>query len=251
VKIGWFWTTVAFLVLWATHPTYGPSKAAVLTRRRLQGLLRWGLVTLWWIIVTQWFWGPALIDRGFVATGGMCDLVRSAEGREELGEVGAFVTGQACKMAGGTWRGGHDISGHVFLLVLGSAFLGMEMLPVLERGMGVRDERVVVRGDGGVGRAEGVGEEDEGERWGWGVGVGGVVVGLEWWMILMTAVFFHTWVEKVSGIVIVGVVEKANEDTVHRITGGFCGDRGSVLSTKGLTAHERCDWDAGGLGGCG
>jgi len=53
-----------------------------------------------------------------------------------------------------------------------------------------------------------VGEEDEGERWGWGVGVGGVVVGLEWWMILMTAVFFHTWVEKFTGLLVafVGIV---------------------------------------------
>ena len=78
-----------------------------------------------------------------------------------------FVTGQACKAVGGTWRGGHDISGHVFILVLGSAFLGLELLPVVGRG---REERRVRGGDGGVGRVERV---DGGEEGGGGGEVGG------------------------------------------------------------------------------
>ena len=143
--------------------------------------------------MTQWFFGPGLIDRGFTVTGGACELAERFEGE---GGGMEFVTGQACKAVGGTWRGGHDISGHVFILVLGSAFLGLEVLSVVVRG---REERRVRWGDGRVGRVERVdGAEGEGEESGrWGVGAVLGVMGMSWWMLLMTATFFHTWFEKV------------------------------------------------------
>lgn len=149
-----------------------------------KALLRYALVTGWWGSVTQWFFGPAIIDRGFRLTGGMCEGLELGQGRGLSGAgVGAeeLFTAAACKLAGGQWKGGHDISGHVFLLVLGSCFLGMEMLPALVR-----------RGRVSVGR----GEEQKGGSWGWGVVIG--VMGLSWWMLLMTAAYFHTWFEKVS-----------------------------------------------------
>jgi ATP adenylyltransferase len=34
----------------------------------------------------------------------------------------------------------------------------------------------------------------------------GVVVVLSWWMILMTAIYFHTWFEKVSPSALVSVI---------------------------------------------
>lgn len=168
-------------------------------------MLRWGLVTAWWAVVTQWAFGPGLIDRGFRLTGGVCELLES-EGEKRIamgkgvGEVREIVTGAACKLAGGQWKGGHDISGHVFLLTLGSAFLGMEILPVVLRYAGLREERAVRNKEGAVGRAgAGVGVGDEEVRREEGSGVGGAVVvaGLSWWMLLMTAAYFHTWVEKV------------------------------------------------------
>ena len=39
----------------------------------------------------------------------------------------AIQSGPACKAAGGRWYGGYDISGHVFMLVLSSAFLLYEL----------------------------------------------------------------------------------------------------------------------------
>ncbi len=113
-----------------------------------------------------------------------------------------YVTGQACKAVGGQWRGGHDISGHVFILVLGSAFLGLEVLPALVGERGLREERRVRGRDGRVGRAEGEavgGEEGEGKS---GVGAPMVVAGLSWWMLLMTAAYFHTWFEKVCWLLV-------------------------------------------------
>src|SRR5205807_7286989 len=52
VKYGWLWTTLAFLI----H-----------TRRlrpslRVKAILRYAVATIWWILVTQWFFGPPIMD---------------------------------------------------------------------------------------------------------------------------------------------------------------------------------------------
>lgn len=218
VKRGWAWVTLAFFVFLFTHPAV--ARAGDGLRVRGRAVLRWALVTGWWVLVTQWCFGPALIDRSFRFTGGKCDI---AGARIEGGDAGPkdFVTGVACKAAGGKWWGGHDISGHVFLLVLGSYFLlqevGWAYLNHWQRraggaggaGVTVKDERSVVMHDGAVKSAvveggrylEAVGtREQEVTAWGGlglGVKVAGGVVLMSWWMILMTAIYFHTWFEKV------------------------------------------------------
>lgn len=213
VKRGWAWVSLAFFVFVFTHP-------AVRTgQQKTRAMLRWGLVTTWWVLVTQWCFGPALIDRSFRFTGGKCEL---AEARVEVGGAEAsgkdFFTAVACKTAGGKWRGGHDISGHVFLLVLGSYFLLQEVgwvyLNHWRRGsvggvIELRDERSIIMHDGAVKSATVEGERDHSEggeaarpRSGWeALALGGKLAGgvfvLSLWMILMTAIFFHTWIEKV------------------------------------------------------
>lgn len=202
VKIGWFWTSLAFFIFLALHPSTGPRPTAsapiVLTPRRLQGLLRWALVTAWWAAVTQWFFGPPLIDRGFRLTGGVCaELERGGLAGMNVAEEA--LTSVACKLAGGQWRGGHDISGHVVLLTLGCAFLGMEILPVVMRYTGLGEERFVRGRDGSIKRARQLekGSDWDGQDGNNGVSISLVVAGLSWWMLLMTAAYFHTWVEKV------------------------------------------------------
>lgn len=203
--MGWLWTTLAFAMFLFIHPSTGPPRALILTPRRLQAVLRWGLVTAWWVLVTQWAFGPGLIDRGFRLTGGVCQFLESEEEKriamgKGVGEIREIFTGAACKLAGGQWRGGYDVSGHVFLLTLGSAFLGMEILPVVLRYAGLREERAVMNREGKVGRAGagiGIGDAEAEREEGSGVGGAVVVAGLSWWMLLMTAAYFHTWVEKV------------------------------------------------------
>lgn len=120
-------------------------------RRRWQTFLRWSICTLFWTLVTQWCFGAPLIDRGFTATGGACiraerELNTPTDQLEEgiKTEAKAFFTHAACSMAGGAWRGGYDISGHVFILVVGSGMLWLEMLPfVLRDWMGFGAARVV------------------------------------------------------------------------------------------------------------
>jgi ATP adenylyltransferase len=200
VKRGWAWVTVAAAAWALSHPA---------AAGRARGLaVRWAAVTGWWFLVTRWFFGPAIVDRGFRLSGGRCEV---AEARVEEGgaAVGEVLTAAACKAVGGSWSGGHDISGHVFMLVLGSAFLmqevGWTVVRWREGQRGSGEERSVVASDGSVQGAEdeaGIisigntgGEDDV-------LGIGGkfvlAIVALSLWMILMTAIYFHTWLEKVS-----------------------------------------------------
>ncbi len=217
VKLGWFWTTLALLLFTYTHPSLGPPLNPIPTPRRLRVAARYLIATTAWAAVTQWCFGPALIDRGFRYTGGRCEIVVAEDvTAQSPGEVFSHA---ACKMVGGNWTGGHDISGHVFLLILGSAMLWMEILPVVLRAQGLREERRVRMGDGKVvsvaveGRSlDGEESEKENRRQGsnemqeevtaFGVKVALGVTALSWWMLLMTAAFFHTWFEKFTGLVV-------------------------------------------------
>lgn len=197
VKVGWAWQTAAILAFAALHPALPSIKA------KAQAGIRWALVTGVWVLVTQWCFGPALIDRGFRWTGGMCDLAEFglATGTAGSAEV---LTAVACKASGGKWKGGHDISGHVFLLVLGSGMLMNEVGWAVARWTGrASEERRVVMADGAVksvnveaeaGFAKGKGQAAFGMGGKFALGV----LAVNLWMLLMTAIYFHTWFEKVS-----------------------------------------------------
>lgn len=262
VKRGWFWITVTFALFVGTHPYYSEASAPrkQVLGRRAAAILRWALVTGWWFLVTQWFFGPALIDRNYRLTGGGCQTLQAltdeAEAKIESGEGGKHTeathkfleaaTASACKHAGGQWRGGHDISGHVFLLVLGTTFLAQEVGWVLWRqarrraamsggvtgstshnssSARVVDTRSVVMDDGAVKSAEveaGLSTGSTGEQSSNATRAGlvqpdtrsansallsrvalrvaGAVIGLSLWMLLMTAIYFHTWFEKLTGL---------------------------------------------------
>lgn len=187
VKIGWIWFTLAFAALTLS---YTPS--ANRGTRQAQAAARYALATVAWLMTTQWFFGPAIIDRSFLVTGGKCESVLAELGdlQGEKGVIGAgvdegfgvYLTAAACKAAGGTWRGGHDVSGHVFMLVLVTAVLGFEMLGVMQTGDSAEDK-----------------VEDDSVKT-WTLRFVGGIIGLGWWMLLMTAIWFHTWLEKVLPI---------------------------------------------------
>ena len=162
--------------------------------------------------MTQWFFGPPIIDRSFRWTGGQCAAVMSDSPiaqmeKAEMGEMREVFTHAACKAIGGQWKGGHDISGHVFLLILGSAMLWLELLPAVLRMEGLREARRIMTSDGLVrsasvevdGKSESKGDTNTSS-----IGLQGamVVLGLSWWMLLMTAAYFHTWFEKATGLVV-------------------------------------------------
>ncbi|PGH20444.1 hypothetical protein AJ80_03590 [Polytolypa hystricis UAMH7299] len=198
VKIGWIWTTLAFLSLLSTQRafTHKFSSPESRLRRAAQACARYTLITVAWILMTQWFFGAPIIDRGFTTTGGKCQNLRPAVPGNPISELGSILTGTACKAAGGAWNGGHDISGHVFMLVLASAFLVFELLGSLR--LRCEAEETKDRNE-----ASQPTEQTRNERTSkWARNFVWTVAGLSWWMLFMTAIWFHTWLEKVSGLAI-------------------------------------------------
>lgn len=209
VKIGWLWTTAAFASLLLFQPAYRASSSLsqaqqqTRVRRALQALLRYSIATTIWYLMTQWFLGPAIIDRGFVITGGKCEEAMDQAENMDSGDrpLQTLFSAAACKAAGGLWKGGHDISGHVFMLVLATAFLAHEAV-----GVGAFSAfSPPTRADGESGRERKAsdpvvaGEDiDTGLARKWSIRLVWGVVGLGWWMLFMTAIWFHTWLEKVS-----------------------------------------------------
>lgn len=197
VKIGWLWTTAAFLSLLFTYPTFNGRRIDVNTRlRRIwQACFRYALITLSWILTTQWCFGPSIIDRGFIATGGKCHRPVS-HSTALLSEIDSILTAVACKASGGSWSGGHDVSGHAFMLVVASAFLAFELggshWPVNDSSQGIKD-----KDEGSTARDQDNGDTQNGPtRWSMNFVLG--VIGLSLWMLLMTGIWFHTFLEKVS-----------------------------------------------------
>jgi hypothetical protein len=239
VKAGWAWYSGALLFFHAAHALFplrrsasaaanaaaagpgqtgGTGRLAAELPRAARAAARYAACTLAWALVTQWFFGPALIDRSFRLTGGSCAPKPPANGtapdhetvRERLRDA---LSRAECAVEGGTWSGGIDISGHVFMLTLGSAMLCLEVLPVVVRWWDERGYRPLAES---LDSPEDCEDEDEDEVGGkhkaasltaayWrgaSVKVAAVAVGLSWWMLLMTAAFFHTWIEKLAGLVV-------------------------------------------------
>jgi hypothetical protein len=210
VKVGWLWATASFLLLIVSHPSFGPSFDFQVTRRRAQATLRFLSITTVWIFLTQWFFGPPIIDRSYRWTGGQCAMIQSdslaaQQEKAEMGDAELIFTHAACKAIGGAWTGGHDISGHVFLLILCSAMLWQEFLPAVLRSWGQRDARSIAAADGTVKSAAAQSASSSvtaNQPLGVGIQFAMGVVGLSLWMLLMTAVYFHTWFEKLTGFLV-------------------------------------------------
>lgn len=213
VKIGWVWVTVAFASLLLFQPAYNSSSPSSQTqqqarfRRTLQAFLRYAIATTIWYFVTQWFFGPAIIDRSFVITGGKCEQAldrvdKAAPDASTAVQLERLFTAAACKADGGAWRGGHDISGHVFMLVLATAVLAFEAV-----GAGAVASFLEVRADAEGSRERKTSDPDasrasdqhdtSGVARTWSTRLVWGVVILGWWMLFMTAIWFHTWLEKV------------------------------------------------------
>ncbi|OAD76504.1 hypothetical protein PHYBLDRAFT_100611, partial [Phycomyces blakesleeanus NRRL 1555(-)] len=176
VKIGWFWVTVVYL----------PYLALVLSKRKFdsqrfaQGILRYVVATTYWYLMTQSFFGPSIIDRVFVATGGHCSSKIYKNGSDTIVAYDNIFQQSSCRRLGGNWTGGHDVSGHCVMLIHASLFLWEELswvfwsVPTFQR----------IRSQGGL-------------EWFSILSVFSLL-GLWWWMVLMTSVYFHGHLELLS-----------------------------------------------------
>jgi hypothetical protein len=135
IKHAWGWTSAAFLALWLTSPPH---------QRTLHRVVKWGVETVVWLIFTSWFFGPALLERLIVASGGVCTvtlpsgvgfaipndycLTRTAVSPETHPFLFAaphisVADGWLAMPVVPRLREGHDVSGHVFLLTMSVLFL--------------------------------------------------------------------------------------------------------------------------------
>ncbi|KAJ1828383.1 hypothetical protein LPJ56_001144 [Coemansia sp. RSA 2599] len=124
-KLAWAWTTALFAAALPMRAAPRPLPAAA------RALASYALATLYWFLMTQWFFGPSLFDRVFVLTGGACQHNAHADA-DAVADAGpaplAASSLSACRAAGGWWSGGHDVSGHCFLLLHSALFLTEEVL---------------------------------------------------------------------------------------------------------------------------
>ncbi|KAI9736704.1 MAG: hypothetical protein M1834_000908 [Cirrosporium novae-zelandiae] len=216
VKLLWFWTTIAFFIFLLMSPLFR-SHGGIFSPRRLSALARYGIFTCSWFLTTQWFFGAPLIDRSFTFTGGSCALPKAkltaALAKNQSETIAPATSASACRSRGGHWEGGHDISGHVFLLVIASTFLAMEMLPVFTRLLltfptSKKSREMKAKTSDDEEDESSSDEEDEEERRAKrmyllkGTGAASMVVFGSWWMLLMTAIYFHTWFEKITGFIL-------------------------------------------------
>jgi len=139
IKKAWGWTSGAFALLYATSPA---------RIRSWNRFLQYVVVTLAWLAFTGWFFGPPLIERVVVASGGQCMLTVPVSG--ELIDIPIEYCYTKSSLSPAThptlftslttdftttdpWsarprlRKGHDVSGHIFLLTLSVLFLAHQI----------------------------------------------------------------------------------------------------------------------------
>lgn len=218
VKRGWAWTTIAFVFL---QLTTRPSPAAVsstplttkhrMTNHYFQSIVRFLVLTTLWIFTTQWFFGPPITDRSFTLTGGHCEGLPTKYEDNPAAKLATIYSSTMCKKAGGNWRGGHDLSGHSFMLVLSSACLIYELW-IADRVS--QHPSISARAAANV--AHDLTEEEKKSLGGWeseGEAKARMyaryflfgVVALDCLMLMTTAIWFHTWLEKVNGMLLAGI----------------------------------------------
>lgn len=175
VKRGWLWVTIAI----------GIHAFGIYKRRSRQSItalknlaIRYALATAWWIFFSQWFFGMPIMDKIFVMTGGKCS------GLANVSDANApfAVTSAQCRYMGGKWTGGYDPSGHTFLLTHSSLYLWSEMLPYLEQILSNKSSSSINQNTLFLKFS--------------------VILGsIYWWMLLMTGVYFHSFFEKLFGLI--------------------------------------------------
>jgi len=136
IKYAWGWTSAAFFFSWLT--------SSVRSRSRI---LKWIVETASWMIFTSWFFGPAVLQRVVIASGGECLLSTPDGNHISLPLEFCFdksmishsthpqlFTSQSFVPAP-DWHGiprlkkGHDVSGHIFLLTMSTLFLADQLRP--------------------------------------------------------------------------------------------------------------------------
>lgn len=178
VKKAWFWTTLGVVAHTAVaYPRVNPSRP----------LLRLAIATGAWVLFTTWAFGPSINHRVLLLTGAKCvspDFAASssADASSLHPDLCLPASYNASSLEGQTsavrpyWHGGHDVSGHTFILVHSILLLITTVSPTFSPTAKPTMVQTLV--------ACAVLS----------------LVGLWWWMLLMTSAWFHSPPEKLSGL---------------------------------------------------
>lgn len=167
------WTSSPLFILMPLLAYKNKDDRRTVDRRVGAAVVRWTLATLYWAVLTQWFFGHSLFDRVLNASGS-CSL------------DGDYKHHRHCYAEGGKWEG-FDISGHCLLLVHAS-LLALEELMPLRRMFSI-----------GTGHRF----KPPTDVFGYillGLGVFLAALLVLWLvMLLSTSIYFHGWAEKMLG----------------------------------------------------
>lgn len=140
VKKGWFWTTLVIVIFYGSilikgHPKVNNNKGKIIQSATVKYIIS----TVWWILFTQWCFGLPIMDRIFLYTGGKCitaeekNIIKHlpffTRNEEENIFESTLIGSGDCRRLKGQWIGGHDPSGHAFLLIHSSLYLFFEIIP--------------------------------------------------------------------------------------------------------------------------
>lgn len=196
VKKGWAWTTIAVVYFYGN----------VLLRQHVKNVqntlllafVRYAAATFWWYLFTQWCFGLPIMDKLFVYTGGKCvatDGKHLSHLFEELD--GLFhsnkISSYACRKIKGSWEGGHDPLGHVFLMVHSSLYLFFEIMPYW------RGWQQLKRDWHGL-KSQTISGKVVQTFYTTPQVVVMLLMALWWFMLLMTNMYFHLIAEKLAGL---------------------------------------------------
>ncbi|KAE9411303.1 hypothetical protein BT96DRAFT_952415 [Gymnopus androsaceus JB14] len=185
IKLAWGWTSAAFLLLWATS---SPST------RTLTRMMQWLVETACWLTFTTWFFGPAVIDRVVLASGGECfvplpsgDLITVPTNycltKSTVTQTTHPDIFSSSLVIPEGWSGiprlrkGHDVSGHIFLLTMSMLFLADQLRLSLRSGTSSTQHKVAIAANL-------------------------ILMGIWIFASLTTSVYFHSPFEKVTGYVL-------------------------------------------------
>jgi len=236
VKNGWFWTTLLYLMLIysAFHDSTKKADRQALMKSTVSSLKKYAIVTVCWYFYSQWFFGLPIMDRVFLLTGGSCYNIPQTKAKKSLSDLlspmklakdelsnlqsgshgdlktaaikdeillwSNTISSSQCRSMKGRWLGGHDPSGHVYILTLSSSFLLSALFSFYSGDeLIVRFKRMV---------------QHVTSKWRQGdyldifqhlVMFDGYfflicLVTLWYWMLLMTSIYFHSMPEKIMGL---------------------------------------------------
>lgn len=218
VKKGWGWTTVVIVVFYSLLFLTGENPKLQTPQQRRKaignGVVKYFAATAWWVLYTQWCFGLPIMDRIFVYTGGKCTAIQHehlSKGVPKFKDSGLFhmlgsglefeskrISSLTCRKLKGNWQGGHDPSGHVFLLVHSSLYLFLETFPFVVSWSKFVSLCKLLR-----------------SRWSQGMQGQATIhflvqnpqllvhglIALWWFMLFMTNIYFHSVFEKLVGLI--------------------------------------------------